>query len=166
MLTGNGLVNPKSHALEDGAADFRAHDGGGEELPVRLGVQVSAVEREAVFLPHDVVPVALHLVDVLGHEARFAAVAVAVAGLERLLTVHERGRGVCRGRLEVEAEERVRVQVVERRPGAVPVVGEFGVRAVAGDTVLFPFLNVDFGYVLAAKVSLCLIRHNREDETL
>lgn len=156
MLTGNSLIDPKSHALEDGAADFRAHDSGGEELPVRLGVQVSAVEREAIFLAHDVVPVALHLVDVLGHEARFAAVAVAVAGLQRLLTVHERGGGVCGGRLEVEAEERVRVQVVERRPGAVPVVGEFGVSAVSGDTVLFPFLDVDLGYVLAAKVSLYL----------
>lgn len=90
-LTGHSLIDPDRHALEDGGAHFRAHDGGGEELPIRLGIEVSAVERETVFLPHDVVPVALHLVDVLGHEARFAAVvvAVAVAWLERLLAAHE-----------------------------------------------------------------------------
>lgn len=121
---------------------------------------MSTVQREAVLLTHDVVPVALNLVDVLGYEARLAAVAVVavlVAGLgvERLLAVLERRRRVGGGgRVEVEAEQRVRVQVVQRRPGAVPVVGELGVRAVARDAVFFPFLDVDFGYVLVSKVSL------------
>ena len=50
----------------------------------------------------------------------------------------------------MEAEERVRVQVVEGGPGAIPVVGQFGVRAVTRDAIFFPFLDVDFGYVLVA----------------
>lgn len=160
MLTGNSLIDPKRHALEDGATDLLAHDCRRKEFPVRLGVQVSAVEREAVFLPHDVVPVALDLVDVLGNEPRCAAVAVAVAvpRFERLLAVHVRGCRVGGGRVEVEAEECVRVQVVERRPGAVPVVGEFGVRAVARDPILFPFVDVDVGYVLVETISLCVDR--------
>ena len=91
VLTGNSLIDPDGHALKNRSSNLLAHDSRREELPVRLGVQMSAVEREAVFLAHDVVPVALDLVDVLRHKARFAAVAVAVpvAGFERLLTVHE-----------------------------------------------------------------------------
>ena len=53
------------------------------------------------------------------------------------------------GTFEVEAEEGVGVEVVERGPGAVPVVGEFGVGAVAGDAKVFPFGDVGGGDVLS-----------------
>lgn len=49
-----------------------------------------------------------------------------------------------RSAFEVEAEKRVGVEVVERCPGAVPVVGQFRVSTVARDAVLFPFGDVGF----------------------
>ena len=49
---------------------------------------------------------------------------------------------------EVEGELAVGVEVVEGCPGAVPVVGEFGVGAVAGDGKVLPGGDVGFGYVL------------------
>lgn len=44
----------------------------------------------------------------------------------------------------MEAEEGVGVEVVEGRPGTVPVVCEFGMAAVAGDAEFFPFGDVCF----------------------
>ncbi len=153
MLTGNSLVDPKRHTLQDRTADFVTHHGGGEELPIGLGVQMSAVEREAVALTHDVIPVALHLVNALRHEAGLVAVVVTVAWFHRFLAVAgdagSEGICICEGWfVEVEAEEGVGVEVVERCPGAVPVVGKFGVGAVAGDAEFFPFGDVGVGYVL------------------
>ena len=66
---GAGLVEPLSDALEDLGADGRRRDGRGEELPVGLGVEVAAVEGEAVALADGVVPVGLDSVDVVGDEA-------------------------------------------------------------------------------------------------
>ena len=65
-----------------------AADGRDPELPVGLSVQMPAVEGEAVFLAHGVIPVRLKLVDVVGNEAGFCGgVVVAVAGLEGFLAV-------------------------------------------------------------------------------
>lgn len=52
------------------------------------------------------------------------------------------------GAIEVEAEERIGVKVVEGGPGAVPVIGEFGVGAVAGYAEVFPFGDISLGYIL------------------
>ena len=52
----------------------------------------------------------------------------------------------------MEAEERVGVEVVEGGPGPVPVVGEFGVGAVAGDGEFFPFADVGVRDVLVTSV--------------
>lgn len=68
-LTGDGLVDPKSNAFEDSTPDLLTHHRGREKLPISLRVQMSAVEGEAIALPDDIIPVALHLVDVLGDEA-------------------------------------------------------------------------------------------------
>ena len=49
----------------------------------------------------------------------------------------------------MEAEEGVRVEVVEGGPGAIPVVGELDVGVVAGEGEGLPFSDVGFGDVLA-----------------
>lgn len=54
---GARLVEPFRHALQDLGADGFARDGGGEEFPVGFGVEVAAVEGEAVALADGVVPV-------------------------------------------------------------------------------------------------------------
>src|ERR1700744_2851520 len=48
----------------------------------------------------------------------------------------------------VEAEQRVGVEAVQRRPAAVPVVRQLRVRAIPGQGELLPFLDVVLGYVL------------------
>lgn len=65
---GDCLVDPTRHTVEHVCAHVLGRDGGGFELPVRLGVQVAAVEGEPVFLEHRGVPVGLQLVDVVGNE--------------------------------------------------------------------------------------------------
>lgn len=126
---------------------------------------MSAVERKAVFLSDVVVPIALQLVDVLGHKA-LAAVARLGVGVgspwdKRLLAfsgVRDGGSGAAarggwgRWFLEMETEERVGVEVVERCPGAVPVVGEFGVGAIAGHGEAFPFGYVFVGSLLDSRL--------------
>lgn len=78
-------------------------------------------------------------------------VGVGVEGFLATIGRVEVGGGVDEGgagAFEVEAEEGVGVEVVERGPGAVPVVGEFGMGAVARDAEVFPFGDVGFGDVL------------------
>lgn len=48
----------------------------------------------------------------------------------------------------MEAEKSVAKEVVERRPGAVPVIGKFGMSAVAGNAEAFPFGYVGFRDIL------------------
>lgn len=52
----NGFVDPARDGFKDLTADGLGCDGHGEEFPVRLCVEVPAVEWEAVFLAHVVVP--------------------------------------------------------------------------------------------------------------
>ena len=66
---GAGFVEPTGDTLEDLGADGAARDGGREEFPVRFGVEVAAVEGEAVALADGVVPVGLDPVDAVGDEA-------------------------------------------------------------------------------------------------
>lgn len=47
---GDRFVEPGRHAVQDLGADFLRCDGGGFEFPVGFRVQVSAIERESVFL--------------------------------------------------------------------------------------------------------------------
>lgn len=70
--------------------------------------------------------------------------------MERLLAVAALGIevGGIWNAFEVEAEERVGIEVVKGGPGSVPVVGEFGVRAVTGEAKFFPFGDVGHGDVL------------------
>jgi hypothetical protein len=91
-------------------------------------------------------------IDVVGDEP--GCVAGGRVGVEGFLAVvggveveGGAGRGEL-GAVEVEAEEGVGVEVVEGGPGAVPVIGEFGVGAVAGDAEVFPFGDICFGYIL------------------
>lgn len=63
------LIEPLGHAFQNLGADGFAGDGGGEEFPVGLGVEVAAVEGQAVGLADGVVPVRLDLVDLVGDEA-------------------------------------------------------------------------------------------------
>lgn len=112
---------------------------------------MAAVEGEAVALADGVVPVRLEFVDAVGDEAgggvRVGGVVV-VAGVERgLVVVVVLGGGCGWGEgcsVEMEAEERVGVEVVEGCPGTVPVICEFGVAAVAGDGIFCPFGDVGF----------------------
>ena len=48
----------------------------------------------------------------------------------------------------MEAEQGIAEEVVEGCPGTIPVVGEFGMRAIAGNAVFFPLGDVDFRDVL------------------
>ena len=87
---------------------------------------MARVERETVALADSVVPVGLHFVDVVGYEA--CSVRFFVLGWVQgnLLLVPDGTLGLgCseRGAFEVEAEERVDEEIVQRRPGAIPVVG-------------------------------------------
>lgn len=70
-------------------------------------------------------------------------------GFEGLLLVlgdWGRRRSGCSERctFEMKAEEGVAEEVVEGCPGAIPVIGELGMRAITGDAVLFPLGDVDF----------------------
>lgn len=57
-------------------------------------------------------------------------------------------KGACRWRercaLEMEAEQGVGVEIVEGRPGTIPVVCEFGVGAIAGNAQFCPLGDVGF----------------------
>ena len=70
------------------------------------------------------VPVALLFVDVMRDETGLVA---AMAGFQGLLIVFADagifGGGLKRCTFEVEAEQRVGKEIVERGPGSVPVVG-------------------------------------------
>jgi len=46
------------------------------------------------------------------------------------------------GAFKGKTEDGVGVEVVEGRPGAVPVVGEFGMGAISRDAKFFPFRDV------------------------
>ena len=67
-LTSDSLIDPPGHFIQNLVSDGGARDGGGEELPIALRVQMSTVERQAVLLHHKVIPAALHAVDRLWHE--------------------------------------------------------------------------------------------------
>ena len=54
---GAGLVEPFGYAFQDLGPDGFRRDGRGEELPVGFGVEVAAVEGQAVALADGVVPV-------------------------------------------------------------------------------------------------------------
>ena len=118
---------------------------------------MSAVEGQAVALADSEVPIALELVDMAGDETS-TAIVLGWAGLDRFLAavvgelegvrVEGGGCGGVGGVGEVEAEEGVGVEVVEGRPGAVPVVGELDVGVVAGEGKGLPFDDVGFRDVL------------------
>ena len=67
--TSTCLIHPKCVTFPDLIPDRFTRDRGGEEFPVRLRIQMSAVEGEAIALSNRMVPVALHLVYALGDEA-------------------------------------------------------------------------------------------------
>lgn len=93
--TGRGLIQPKRIALPDFLPYAIARNASGEELPVTLRVQVSAIHWQAVVLANGVVPVTLHFVDAVRYEARRVAFMRMVL-LERLLIVQSSGwRGRC-----------------------------------------------------------------------
>ena len=54
--------------------------------------------------------------------------------------------------LKVEAEQSVGVEIVEGCPGTVPMVCEFGMRAIARNTEFFPLGDVRFGDVLGSSL--------------
>lgn len=66
---GARLVEPPGHAFQNLGADRFAGDGRGEELPVGFGVEVAAIEGQAVGLADGVVPIRLDLVDLVGDKA-------------------------------------------------------------------------------------------------
>lgn len=66
---GARLVEPPGHAFQDLGADGFTGDGRGEKFPVGFGVEVAAVEGQAVGLADSMVPVRLDLVDVVGDKA-------------------------------------------------------------------------------------------------
>ena len=63
------LIEPLRHAFQDLGADGFRCDSRSEEFPVGFGVQVTAVEGQAVALADGMVPVRLNFVDVAGDEA-------------------------------------------------------------------------------------------------
>ena len=78
---GAGLIEPLGYTFQYlGTYRFRG-DGRGEEFPVRLGVEVTAVQGQAVALADGVVPVRLDFVDVAGDKASTVCIVVVVAGL-------------------------------------------------------------------------------------
>ena len=81
------LIEPLGHTLQDLGTDSFRGDGRGEEFPVRLGVEVAAVQGQAVALTDGVVPVRLDFVDVAGDEAGTVCVVIVVAGLQGLLVI-------------------------------------------------------------------------------
>lgn len=70
------FVDPERDAFEDLFADRLRRHGGGEEFPVRFGVEVARVERKAVALEDGLVPGRLHLIDVVRDEAGLIAFAI------------------------------------------------------------------------------------------
>ena len=104
---GTGLIEPLGHAFQNLRTDGFGRDGGGEELPVGFGVEVAAVEGQAVALADGVVPVRLDLVDAVGDEAGSVRAGGVMARFQRFLVIMA-FKGVCgwseRCSLEVEAE--------------------------------------------------------------
>ena len=82
-----GLIEPLGHTLQDLGSDRFRGDGRGEEFPVRFGVEVAAVQGQAVALADGVVPVRLDFVDVAGDEAGNVCVVIVVAGIQGLLVI-------------------------------------------------------------------------------
>ena len=72
--TGTGLIYPEGIALPDFLSHAIASDTSGEEFPVRLGVQLSAIHRQAIALTNSVVPFALDFVDVMGNKPCSSAI--------------------------------------------------------------------------------------------
>ena len=104
---GTSLIEPLGHAFQNLGTDGLGRDGGGEELPVGFGVEVAAVEGQAVALADGVVPIRLDLVDAVGDEAGAVRAGGAMARFQRFLVIMA-FKGVCgrseRCSLEVEAE--------------------------------------------------------------
>ena len=63
------LVDPSGDAVNDLRSHPLAGDGRREEFPVTLAVQVPTVQRQPVSLGDRCVPVTLHLVYLVAHEA-------------------------------------------------------------------------------------------------
>ena len=82
-----GLVEPLGYTLQDLGTDRFRGDGRGEEFPVGLGVEVAAVQGQAVALADGVVPVRLDFVDVAGDKADILCFVIVVAGLQGLLVI-------------------------------------------------------------------------------
>lgn len=76
-----GLIEPLGYTFQYLGTDRFRGDGRGEEFPVGLGVEVTAVQGQAVALADGVVPVRLDLVDVAGDKASSFCIVVVVAGL-------------------------------------------------------------------------------------
>ena len=146
MITGRCLIDPKRHTLQNLCTYITTCYGGCEELPVRFGIQVSAIEWEPVLLADGMIPITGHLVDVFGNKAFF----VTMTWLKRFLSITKvaRGWGGRGGVLEMKAEKGVGKEIIYCCPGAVPIVREFGVCAITGDGKVFPFRDVDLGNVL------------------
>lgn len=144
---GASLIEPLGHAFQNLGANGFGRDGRGEKFPVRFRVEVAAVEGQAVALADGVVPVRLDFVDMVGDEAGTVGAASVMARFQGFLVVMV-FKGACRWRercsLEVEAEQGVGVEVVEGCPRPIPVVCEFGMRAVARDCKLCPLGDVGF----------------------
>ena len=96
------------------------------------------------------IPITLDLVHPKRYETGLVTITWSwMSRLHRLLvlTVDCRRRsGGCT--FKMETEQRVDVKIVERCPGSIPVVSQFCMATVAGDTKIFPFGNVDVGDIL------------------
>lgn len=107
---------------------------------------MSVVKGKAVCLHNVMIPVALHFVDTTWNESRRVLCDSLSADQRRLITVSGisgSGGRRCHGAiLNVEAEKRVNVQVVQSGPRTKPIVSEFCVSAIARDAKVFPFGDV------------------------
>ena len=76
-----GLIEPLGYTFQDLRTDGFRGDGRGEEFPVGFGVEVTAVQRQAVALADGVVPVGLDFVDVAGDKASTVCTRIVFTGL-------------------------------------------------------------------------------------
>ena len=82
-----GLIEPLGYTLQDLGTDRFRGDGRGEELPVGLGVEVAAVQGQAVALADGVVPVRLDFVDIAGYKACIVCIVIVMAGPQGRLVI-------------------------------------------------------------------------------
>jgi len=109
---GDRLVEPEGDGIQNLVANRPAGHGHGEEFPVRLCIQMTAVQWKSISLPYVVIPFGLHCVNASRDETNFGL----FWWIQGFLIIAAWRWDSIMDSIQVEAKNRVRVQVVQSGP--------------------------------------------------